>query len=76
MKVKTINYSESREAANEIGLKTWFRYGIEIEVEDGEDANSVAEIARETVKNWHKKDNPTSYFQPSTELPVIQSKDR
>ncbi len=75
MKIKTIAYSESREAVNETGLKTWFRYGVEVEVEEGEHGDHVAAAAREIVKEWHKKDNPASYFQ-STELPVIQEKDR
>ena len=75
MQIKTIAYSESREAVSEIGLKTWFKYGIEIELNEGENGDIVADIAKSFVKKWHKEVNPSSYFQ-STELPVIQNNER
>ena len=79
MKLKTLSYSESRETVNAAGLKQWVKIGVEMEIEDGEDypANriNIFQAAKDQVQQWHKESNPSSYFQ-STELPVIQEKDR
>ncbi len=36
MKPKTISYSESKESIDSIGLKSWRKAGVEIEIEDGD----------------------------------------
>lgn len=79
MKLKTLSYSESRETVDAAGLKQWKKIGVEVELEEHEqgvpDWNGVYEAAKQIVQKWHKEGNAATYFQ-STELPVIQSKDR
>ena len=51
MKVKLISYSESKESVNAIGLKSWNKAGVEIELEDGEDVRFVYEKAKGMVND-------------------------
>ena len=41
MRVKAISYSESKESVNAIGLKSWNKAGVEIEVFEGDVVDAV-----------------------------------
>lgn len=48
MKPKQISYSESRESVDAIGLKSWRKAGVDIEL-DGDDIDKAYEEARQIV---------------------------
>ncbi len=51
MKPKTISYSESKESVNEIGLKSWRKAGVEIELDDTDDVKFAYEKAKTMVND-------------------------
>jgi hypothetical protein len=51
MKPKTISYSESKESVNEIGLKSWRKAGVEIELDDTDDVKFAYEKAKMMVND-------------------------
>lgn len=76
MKVKTITYSQSKESANSIGLKSWVKIGVEVDIEEGDSPDDALKAAKEQVEKWHKESNPTQYFEQPEQLPIIQEKER
>lgn len=76
MRLKTtVRHSHSVKTINALGLEEWKSWEL-IEEHDAEaDREEIKKDIEATVQRWHKEAAPSAYFQ-STELPVIQEKDR
>lgn len=51
MKVKTISWSQSKESSSPMGLKSWSKAGVEIELEDGESPEDGYGKAKQLVND-------------------------
>ncbi len=72
MKIRSIAYSESRETVDNRGLKTWYKYGVELEADEHDSSDDLANRAKRYVDTWHKQGKPAdAYFtEPVTNTPL------
>ncbi len=65
MKPKSISYSESKESVDAIGLKSWRKAGVEIELDDVDSVEKGFEKAKDIV-TFALASQVFNYFEPSS----------
>ncbi len=73
MKPKSISYSESKESVDAIGLKSWRKAGVEIELDDGERIAGAFDSAKSIVADALRNDVADGLAFDPKDLPYINS---
>lgn len=75
MQIKTVNYQETFNLGNYCSQ----RIGVEVSINEGEDAKQALETARQLVHEFHSQTAPTEHFmgtqvssiEPEDDIPLV-----
>lgn len=69
MNTRLVTYQKIFPTANQFFNE---RVGIEIIVNDGENANDALNLAKKTVEDWHKQSNDMEIVAGNEPIPIVQ----